>query len=131
MGFGMVIENFVHDTGYAFRILRRNPGFTATAVVRACFRNRSKHRDIHGGEFRAATTTCRPALWGETLGSDFDRVGGCVADRHRAARDVYSSAQGFARRSDGLTALRIKTPLERTCVRGRNAEIGTKKGALF
>jgi putative ABC transport system permease protein len=29
----MLIENFVHDTGYAFRILRRSPGFTATAIL--------------------------------------------------------------------------------------------------
>ena len=30
---GMLFENFVHDTGYAFRILRRSPGFTATAIL--------------------------------------------------------------------------------------------------
>lgn len=29
----MLIENFVQDTGYAFRILRRSPGFTATAIL--------------------------------------------------------------------------------------------------
>jgi predicted permease len=29
----MLIENFVHDTAYAFRILRRSPGFTATAIL--------------------------------------------------------------------------------------------------
>src|ERR1700722_18534485 len=30
---GMLFENFVHDTGYALRILRRSPGFTATAIL--------------------------------------------------------------------------------------------------
>jgi putative ABC transport system permease protein len=29
----MLIENFVQDTGYALRILRRSPGFTATAIL--------------------------------------------------------------------------------------------------
>jgi putative ABC transport system permease protein len=29
----LLIENFIHDTGYAFRILRRSPGFTATAIL--------------------------------------------------------------------------------------------------
>jgi putative ABC transport system permease protein len=33
MTIGMLIENFVHDTAYAFRILRRSPGFTATAIL--------------------------------------------------------------------------------------------------
>jgi ABC-type antimicrobial peptide transport system permease subunit len=33
MTMGMLIENFVDDTAYAFRILRRSPGFTATAIL--------------------------------------------------------------------------------------------------
>ena len=33
MKYGMLVENLFHDTAYAFRILRRSPGFTATAIL--------------------------------------------------------------------------------------------------
>jgi putative ABC transport system permease protein len=33
MKIAILSENFVHDTAYAFRILRRSPGFTATAIL--------------------------------------------------------------------------------------------------
>ena len=33
MPIGNLIEDFTHDIGYAFRVLRRSPGFTATAIL--------------------------------------------------------------------------------------------------
>jgi len=33
MKIGLFVENFLHDSGYALRILRRSPGFTSTAIL--------------------------------------------------------------------------------------------------
>ncbi len=43
-----LIDDFIHDLGYALRILRRSPGFTVTADPRTGPRHWRQHRDIHG-----------------------------------------------------------------------------------